>query len=112
MTRQESNTFYAAYTHLDNLIDKTRNSMIPLNQIANLTPVMTRTLVVTHCVLHATTVQLHNTFARANDYAKKKTLSAAEAVLEITASLNLQDFTYVNPIMAVRIANSPICSPQ
>jgi hypothetical protein len=104
MTYEETNIFRTTFSSLDKLIDKTRRLLITPDHIANPTTAMIRTLVVAHSLVHAATMQLYNPFAQENDHAKNKSLSAARAVLQIIGSLNIRDFTYINPIMGVSLS--------
>jgi hypothetical protein len=71
--------FYADFKQLDTLIDRFRDSLVPLNQISHPTPAMTRTLVVAHSIAHAATVRLHSLFAHTDATAKRKRLAAARS---------------------------------
>ncbi|KAF8152668.1 hypothetical protein K438DRAFT_376067 [Mycena galopus ATCC 62051] len=70
-------SFNTDFKHLDGLIDRFRDSLVPPNQISRPTPAMTRTLVVAHSIAHSATVRLQSLFAHMDILAKRKRLSAA-----------------------------------
>ncbi|KAJ6589329.1 hypothetical protein B0H19DRAFT_921557 [Mycena capillaripes] len=100
MPRHQSTAFHDSFAALDGRIDSFRTAMIPPNLIQYPTPAMTRALVVAHSIAHTATIQLHSIGpSRADPRARHKCLVAATTILNIIASVPLQHFAFINPIM-------------
>ncbi|KAJ6507483.1 Zn(2)-Cys(6) binuclear cluster domain-containing protein [Mycena vulgaris] len=99
MSPEQIFSFQSSFTHLDTLIDRFREALVPPNGISKPTPAMTRTLVVAHSITHSATVRLQSVFANTDLLAKRKRLAAARSVLGIIAAVPLRHFRYINPIM-------------
>jgi hypothetical protein len=102
MQPERTAAFRADFLALDQLKDKFRNYVIPMNQFQGLTPHRTRDLFVTHSLAYASIIQLHKHFTSRNANSNPKCLAAASAVVTIMNNANLSEVVYINPIIGVR----------
>ncbi|KAJ7348871.1 hypothetical protein DFH08DRAFT_777673 [Mycena albidolilacea] len=106
MPRDQTAAYQSSFSALDSLIDNFRAALIPPSQIPHPTPAMIRTLVVSHSIAYAATIQLYTIPPLQMDAkARHKRLSAACAALGIIVSVPLQHFDFINPIVGVRSPN-------
>jgi hypothetical protein len=102
MQPARTTAFRANFVALDQLMDKFKNYVIPMNQFQGLTPHRTRDLFVTHSLAYAATIQLHKNFTSRNANSNPKCMAAASAVVTILNNANLSEVVYINPIVGVR----------
>ncbi|KII84421.1 hypothetical protein PLICRDRAFT_78790, partial [Plicaturopsis crispa FD-325 SS-3] len=99
MPRDEADTFYGQFSVLDTLIEKFIAALQPLND-GSVTPTMVRSLLVTHTLAHAATMQLYRIFSYNNTNPNHQCLRAATAAAGLLDFVNLHELGVINPIMS------------
>lgn len=98
---RDSQMFNSAFTSLDRLINDFKAKLPLLAHFQLSAHPMTRTLAVTHALTDAATINLYNIFVDSDAGSKQRCLSAARGVVGVVRDGNLEEWTYINPIMGV-----------
>ncbi|KAJ7157317.1 hypothetical protein C8R46DRAFT_423643 [Mycena filopes] len=97
MDQRQAAEFSSAFNHIDGLTeDLSSTQPAPSSDSAG----GRRLCVLAHSVAHAAVIQLHGTFAPTNPGSKQKCLTAASAILELIAYVDLGDSVFINPILS------------
>jgi len=97
MPVDEANRFAQAFNSLDNLIDTFRLSLFPIDQTHASSPLFS-TVLLTHTLTHAATIQLHGAFVNDNPRSRTKSLSAAEACVTLLRQVDISNVAQINPL--------------
>lgn len=108
MPAHETATFSQQFIILDNVIERFKESLPPLEQIRFNMGYAIRQMVIIHTLTHAATIQLHNVFAPVSTTSRQKCLVAANDIVTITNNVTHRDYTHINPVASVSVPSFPL----
>ncbi|THV00672.1 hypothetical protein K435DRAFT_963936 [Dendrothele bispora CBS 962.96] len=97
MQVEEANRFAGAFASLDRFIDTFHSTLAPIEQTHISSPLF-GTVLLTHTITHAATIHLHEPFVNENPRSQSKSLSAAEACVNLLRQIDINSLTQVNPL--------------
>ncbi|CCM03882.1 uncharacterized protein FIBRA_06033 [Fibroporia radiculosa] len=94
-----SNSFMENFRVLEHTISRFASTLLPLHQLAAATPEDKFTLIVIHCLAHASMIRLHFPFMESDTVSRDKCLRAARSLVLVSKHINDVDFDFLDPLV-------------
>ncbi|TDL20023.1 hypothetical protein BD410DRAFT_791397 [Rickenella mellea] len=96
-----SDNFLSEHKSLEATISNFTSSLPAVNSFAYMTAEKRQYSFVTHCLGHVSMIQLHNVFADSDERSYRLCLDAARSSMQAIEHLLMEDFEYLEPVVAV-----------